>query len=572
MSNNRLHRWVRLLSLSLSFIMSMGVLTACYTGNSVETASESASDSVGDDATSASETESVSGTESESKSESESESEEETDAVALLPVATNFTVSNVFSDNMVVQRDEYVRVWGWADESQNGKRVSGTFLGTSAHTLVENGEWVLTFTKTWEANTDMGNTMTVYGDGVAYEFHDVLVGDVYMGIGQSNMQYTVDWHLQYTPASKHGTRDENALIRLHFNSQDQTDGYPQRGSTDVCREIVSDSRWQLPTEENYRRFSALGYYFAEKMLAANGNTVPIGFIEVEAAGKHLACFLPNDIADATGADAYNEGKGIYESTGTETAATRFVYNHYIAPFKKYAIKGLIWYQGESDLHKANTQAYADRFVPLMERMRSTHNVLNKDFPIYIMELAPCVDANWAWGSVRAIQGYVANQCLTNAYLVPSCDLMAKIPTRDSIHPDIKWEQSKRLAAVAAAVEYGRSSPDATLGPVPVSIEFSDDRTSAVITYANVGDGLTTTRLLTTVNGFVNCTDSFAVKHNLSAEITAPNQVTVTSPVGEINILGYNTQVVNQFAKQVTLCNSYGVPAGAMIFMSDETEG
>ncbi len=537
---------LRAIALLLALVTSVGCLAACNDSTPDNTETDSAT---------------------ETEVESPTETETQPDPLLDVPAATQFTVSNVFSDNMVVQRNEHVRVWGWADDSQNGKRVSGTFLNTTAHTVIENGEWILTFKQTWNANTAMGNHMTIYGDGVEYTFADVLVGDVYMAIGQSNIWYSVDTHLKSTPPKKHGKLDENALIRLHFNSQDQRKGYPTWGTDEVCREIMSDSRWELPTKENYRHFSALGYYFAENMLKANENTVPIGVIEVEAAGKHLACFLSNEVATATQADIFIPSLGIYKANGANGAeASRFMYNQYIYPFEKYAISGIIWYQGESDLHDANTRSYADKFVPLMQQMRETHNVLNKEFPIYIMELARCYDANWRFGGVRAVQGGIAAQQLPNTYLVASSDLILTSP-RDILHPDIKWEQAKRLAAIATAVEYKNGSLDESLGPVLRSIELSSNGLSAVLTFDHVGDGLKTINGADTVTGFQGYNAGYAPLSALTATITAPNQITVTS-ASPIQGVGYNTLVTNGFGTEpdctLNLCNSFDVPAGAFI--------
>ncbi len=487
----------------------------------------------------------------------------------LPPAATQFTVSNVFSNDMVLQRNEHVRIWGWADESQNGLRVSAEFLGTVAHTVIENGEWLLTFEKEWEANANMGNTLTVYGEGVSYAFENVLVGDVYMAIGQSNIEYNMATHLANTAKKYHGDLNENALIRLHFNSQTQTEGYPAWGTTEVCREIVSDSRWELPTEENYLRFSALGYYFAYNLLIANENTVPIGIIEVEAAGKHLACFLSNEVADAVNAnpdlpnaDTFNQKKGIYQADGVNgTEASRFMYNQFIYPFEKYAIAGMIWYQGESDLHDANTRSYASKFIPLMEQMRSTHNVLNKEYPIYIMEFPTCYEANWKFGEVRAVLGQVATQLLPNCYVSASSDLLSA-RGRDVLHPEIKWQQAKRVAAIAAAVQYGQGNMDEAMGPVLVSMTLSEDKKTAVLTFEHVGEGLKTIDGATEVKGFTLYKSGYVPANlPLKATITAPNQITVTS-TRAITGIGYNTAVTNFFGKKrdLNLCNSFDVPA------------
>lgn len=485
------------------------------------------------------------------------------------PLATSFTVSNVFSDHMVLQRNEHVRLWGWADESQNGHRVTAEFLGTRAQAVIENGEWELTFKTQWAANTSMGNTLTVSGDGVSYEFHDVLVGDVYMAIGQSNIEYTMSTHLANTPTQWHGDIDENALIRLHLNHPTMTPGnYPTQGTTEECREIGSSSRWSLPTESNYRNFSALAYYFAYHLLETNGNTVPVGVIEVAYGGLSLSCFLSNEVADATDADTWNKSKGIYTTQGTapEPTPSRYMYNHYIAPFERYAIAGLIWYQGESDLHDANTKVYAEKFVPLMKQMREDHNVLNKNFPIYFVEFPTCYVGDWKFGGVRAIQGQIASQMLENCYLSVSSDLLSGTG-RDVLHPEIKWQQAQRLASIAAYVEYGIGTADETLGPVLVSIELSSDKKTAVLTYANVGEGLKTIDGSEKVKGFMVYKKNYyaLTTATVNATITAPNQITVTSSA-RFEGVGYNTVVTNFFGvgRDLNLCNSFDVPAGAVI--------
>ena len=83
------------------------------------------------------------------------------------PHATQFTVSNVFANDMVVQRNEHIRVWGWADASQNGKKVTGEFKGMFAEAIIEDGAWEITFGARMEASAELGHTMKIYGDGVS---------------------------------------------------------------------------------------------------------------------------------------------------------------------------------------------------------------------------------------------------------------------------------------------------------------------------------------------------------------------------------------------------------------------
>ena len=86
------------------------------------------------------------------------------------PYAEKFTVSNVFSSDMVVQRGEHIRVWGFADASENGHKVSGEFMGMFAEALIENGAWTLTFGARLNACAEQGNSMRIYTDRTAFVF------------------------------------------------------------------------------------------------------------------------------------------------------------------------------------------------------------------------------------------------------------------------------------------------------------------------------------------------------------------------------------------------------------------
>ena len=107
--------------------------------------------------------------------------------------AEQFTVSRVFGSNMVLQRNERIRIWGWANECQNGRLVCASFMGLRGEALIENGEWCIEFDGTLPESSAPGNTLTVSGaPGVEYNFENVLVGDVYMIIGQSNVRYNLE--------------------------------------------------------------------------------------------------------------------------------------------------------------------------------------------------------------------------------------------------------------------------------------------------------------------------------------------------------------------------------------------
>ena len=498
------------------------------------------------------------------------------------PHATQFTVSNVFASDMVVQRGEFLRVWGWADASQNGKKVTGEFKGMFAEAIIEDGAWEITFTARLEASAELGHTMKIYAEGVSYEFKDVLVGDVYMVMGQSNCAYSVGNHHQYVNTPDKGGKDVldyNAPIRIHYNSQTQTIGYPQQGTDEVCLEIRSNSKWQrADSYSDIYNFTAIGYLFAHNYVKLTDSKVPIGLIEIDGNGRPLGAFMSNEVAEEKGTDRFNKDKGYYVTTGVNADGGRFLYNHYMYPFERYAIAGLIWYQGESDLQTANAKVYVENFSALMTYMRSTHNLINKDFPVYYVEFPTIYEkpagfvGDWHYmdvGMIRAVMGEI-QRVLPNSYQIVSTDLWSDDTFFNNLHPNCKFEQSERLSILAAAVngEAGKTTAQGN-GPILVSMEVLEGGKKAILTYENVGEGLKTVDGGTEVKGFVlyrkGC--SINTKGTVTATITAPNQITIES-TASITGIAYNIITTNVYGEEINLCNSEGVPAGATVMLKE----
>lgn len=501
--------------------------------------------------------------------------------------AADFTVSKVFTSDMVVQRGERLRVWGWAPESENGKKISGEFMGMFAEALIENGAWTLQFLAKLPANAELGNTMKIYTDTKTVEFENVLVGDVYMVIGQSNVAYQFAAYLQAASTDKqnYGANmiDENLPIRLHYNTlgEGEAQGYPKRGTTEVCPDVVHNRTWERPTNASVGRFTAIGYCFAWNLVQMTDGKVPVGVIEIDGNGQPLGAFLPNEVADELKSDKWNDAQGIYVPEGVNATWARYMYNHYMYPFEKYAMAGLVWYQGESDFQRAHASEFVERFSAFMTYMRSTHNVTNPDFAVYVVEFPTIYDKpagfNGAWhymdlGLIRTVVGSIP-QTLSNSYVAVSSDLWADDTYFNSLHPDCKFGQGLRLAKLAAAVRGDAGSLESATGPILEKAEFSADCKTVVLTFTNVGEGLTTSDGGTEVKGFTFMRNAYTVNNKkgstVKAEITAPNQITVTCSASMKNGVVYNGIANNFYGKEINLCNSYGNPAGAFFIAAEE---
>lgn len=488
--------------------------------------------------------------------------------------AEDFSVSKVFTDNMVLQRNEYIRVWGWADESENGKKVSAEFLGLKADALIENGAWEIVFRQKLDANTALGNILTVYAGDTFESFDDVLIGDVFMVIGQSNVQYSINEYLHYNPDPDWTYDDfnEDALIRFIYNSNTDNKGYPTRGTTEVCSDLISGNVWEIPSTDNIARFSALGYFFANDIIDRTNNEIPIGIIQMSASGRPLCTFMPNELADEYQSD-FLDTDGIYKGNHhKDNAIARYMYNHYMYAYEKMPLAGIVWNQGEAESHEDLSSVYVERFTALMTYMRDKHNLVNKEFPVFVVEFPTTYskpegyEGDWNQyldtGRIRATMGMIPDS-LPNSYIAVCSDLWDDETHENNIHPYCKLEQASRVADLAQAVMYSGKTLDEATGPILVSIEKNSGNTVFTLKFTNYGEGLTTADGGTIVNGIVAISKKNTVytNCNVTAEITDVDTITVTTSKASAGI-AYNCITGNFYGDEINLCDSFGNPAKA----------
>jgi hypothetical protein len=174
------------------------------------------------------------------------------------------------------------------------------------------------------------------------------------------------------------------------------------------------------------------------------------------------------------------------------------------------------------------------------------------------------------GVIRAVMGEI-QRVLPNSHQIVSTDLWSDDTFFNNLHPNCKFEQSQRIATLAAAIngEAGKTVEQGN-GPILVSMELLAGGKKAVLTYENVGEGLKTTDGGNIVKGFhlYRKNVSLNPKAELTATITAPNQITIESNTG-ISGLAYNAITDNVYGVDINLCNSEGVPAGATVILKAE---
>lgn len=374
--------------------------------------------------------------------------------------SADVTLPGLISDHMLLQRDAPVRIFG---KAAPGEAVSVAFRGQTVRTAADAlGRW-----EAWLAPMKPGAAaeMTITGANTI-RIADVLVGDVWVGSGQSNMQWAVR---QSDNADKEIAAAKFPEIRLF---------YVPRKTSNIPVEDV-DAKWVVCSPEAAKEFSAVLYYFGRQL--HQDLKVPMGLIHSSWGGTPIAAWLSGGALSGNTALApflsywadmiarYPENKDRYEqnlkkweeagSSGTRPAVPLgpghhhepgSLYNGMIAPLVKYTIKGALWYQGESEAGRGHGHLYGEALMTMVQNWRRAFG--QGEFPVFFAQLANYGNAtkNGHWMKVQ--EGQVKATALRNTGIA----ILNDIGAATDIHPTNKQDVGRRLALVARHVAYDQN--------------------------------------------------------------------------------------------------------------------
>ncbi len=421
-------------------------------------------------------------------------------------LTSELDLPSVLSDNMVLQRDVPVRVWGWAPP---GEEVTVGFAGdTATATAGQDCTWQVELPAV-PAN-DEPAALSVSAAGASLEVSNVLVGDVWLCSGQSNMAFAVRGSEGGQQAASEAARETG--IRL-FRAPNVVSGAPQADAA---------GRWQLCSPSSVAGFSAVGYYFGRELHRHLG--VPVGLIHTAWGGTPAQSWMPMPaLLEAPGGrervdDSQRSLEAWYNEEATrqreaETAKWReavararaerqtpprmpahlsnphtsawrpcSLYNAMIHPFTPMGLRGFIWYQGESNAGEASD--YHELLSALIRSWRAAWG--RGDLPFLFVQLPnflalqtePVEDGS-SWAVLRE------EQVQTLSLPATGMPIIIDVGEADDIHPRNKLDVGRRLALVARAVAYGEDLVYS--GPLYEGMEKGDGR--IVLRFKHVGDGL-----------------------------------------------------------------------------------
>ena len=412
-------------------------------------------------------------------------------------------LAKIFTDNMMVQRDQPIRVWGWAEP---GEAVNVALAGKDAATRADaKGQWLVELPALKQGEQ---LELTVTGKN-SIALKNVIVGDIWLCSGQSNMELGLAGCLGSVDDCK--AADLPGIRNIKFNHVQSA--YPEPDAPVVAA-------WEVCTPQSAGGFSAVAFYFAREIHARTG--VPIGILydnwggtEIEPwtapAGMEAVPELHDAVvarSHAAKAYAAQLSKRIDEVDrwigATRIALTNgaaippapeipvhpgakgwcSMYHAMISPLTRFPIKGALWYQGESN--GGEGESYYHKMRALVSGWRQAWNL--GDFPFYFVQLASWQNPNEnpaggdGWARLREAQ--------THALAIPNSGMAVSfdtVPLKESgnIHPVNKYDIGLRLARWALNRDYGQKELLVS-GPLFKGLRIEGNKVFLSFDYAGSG--------------------------------------------------------------------------------------
>jgi len=446
-------------------------------------------------------------------------------AIGQLSVATSF------SNNMVLQREEPIAVWGKAIP---GNEVAIQFAGESKKMIADaDSTWVVYFQK--QSTNKRPQSIIIVSGKSTIELNNILIGDVWLCIGQSNMEWPMQRELHYKAELP---LTNQPLLRL-YNPTYAGKNIFASGFTDSVTQLLSPEyfykgAWQQCDSTSVKQMSAVAYYFGKTV--ATAMDVPIGLINLSIGGAPLETFidpvalqqskqfaakvkgdwlqnssLPVWVRERGRQNVGNSSTVLSDTNGKHHAyKPGFAYKAGIEPLLRLPIKGIINYQGESNAQEKERVEEYDALSTLM--INSYRSKWKRNLPYYYVQLSSIDTMQYKgqlWPQFRNQQRRML-QLIPNSGMAVSSDHGA----RNDIHPTNKKTVGERLARWALHQTYAKKEIIPS-GPLPLKAVYKNGKLIISFRYA---DGLQTTAKQP-LNGF-----SLDGKENVPATIDGTNVI------------------------------------------------
>lgn len=361
--------------------------------------------------------------------------------ILALTASSKVKLGSLITDNMVLQQQTDARIYGTADPGMEINVIPSWDNKKYSTTADRTGEWCVAV-KTPEGSFTPQSISVIDSDGDTVKLNNILVGEVWLASGQSNMQMPLKG---FPGCCIDGGYAEISSAR---NSADKVRFYtvPLTQSYELLDTV--NASWAVPSPETAPEFSALAWHYANQM--ADVLNVPVGIVSAAYGGAKVESWSSRELLEKY-PDVSLDPKEI--ESMVHYWRPMLMYNAMFNPIKDYTYKGIIWYQGCSNVSSYET--YAERLAAMVKLWRDEIGL--GDIPFYAVEIAPYQygDPNEVGRSpfLREAQ-WKAVELIPNSDMISINDLV-KPYERYNIHPGNKEAAGRRLCDLALNKTYGK---------------------------------------------------------------------------------------------------------------------
>ena len=355
--------------------------------------------------------------------------------LSAIAMKAEIKLPRMFDDNMVMQRNSNCNIWGTADALKTVTITTSWNGKTYKVKAGDDGKWKLKI-----STPDAGGPYTIkLSDGKALTLHNILIGEVWICSGQSNMEMPMKGFK--------GQPVDGALQELMTGADSNLRLFTVSRNARLQAVDTLQGKWNAADAESIRQFSATAYYFGSTL--RKSLRIPVGLIVTSWGGSACEAWMSSDWLKA-----FPDVKLPTNEKDVDKLAQRCptaLYNGMLRPLIGFTMRGVIWYQGEDNVNRASS------YSALMEKMISGwRNDWNEGtFPFYYCQIAPYDYSliNWNYNSayLREQQSMVENK-------VENCRMAVLMDAglQYGIHPRKKREAGERLAMLALKNTYNES--------------------------------------------------------------------------------------------------------------------
>lgn len=375
----------------------------------------------------------------------------------------------IVSSNMVLQRNTTIKLWGWADAKEKITIKTSWINQEMSVEADNNGTWHI---EVKTNNSKEPQTIKIKSNASDITLENILFGEVWLCSGQSNMQQPIKgYDGQPTFGSVMAiAKSNNPKLRLFT--------VDRVGSKTPSDDVEKYTAWQQASPESVADFSAVAYFFGQQLQEILD--VPVGLIHTSWGGSTVEAWMSSDAIKQYQTVNLDEVDITKQTNQIPTA----LFNSMINPLIPYTIKGVLWYQGESNRNEP--EKYKEFFPAMVKDWKNRWEI--GDFPFYYVQIAP-----YMYGNNKAFQtvdnsAFMREAQLQCLDLIPNSGIAITMDVGDdySIHPPKKKEVADRLLFNALNQTYGYKSVDYA-APIFDSQEIKDG--GIIVKFKNAERGL-----------------------------------------------------------------------------------